>query len=265
MILAIRTNEDIYLDYNPTSEFYVHTEIIPKLEHDFLIVTYKDNEQLSPSIIQEIESRKGQANFWKVYGLGELGTAIGKIYDGWALIDDIPHEARLERYGLDFGYTNDPTAIVALYYYNGGYIADEIIFQRGLDNAQIASILKNLPPALVIADSAEPKSIDDIKSYGVNIVGAEKGKDSVVNGIQLVQGLRISMTKRSINLIKAYRNYLWEVDKDGKVLNIPEHNWSDSMDATRYALTSLIKQPSFKIPEASKPILPYYGDREMSY
>jgi phage terminase large subunit len=238
--LVIRTNEDIYIDYNPVSEFWVHTEIIPKLEHDFIILTYRDNEQLSPSIVQEIESRREQANFWKVYGLGELGSAIGKIYDGWAFIDELPHEARLECYGLDLGYTNDPTAIVGISYYNGGYIWDEICYQKGLSNKQIADILQNSPKALVLADSAEPKSIDEIKSFGVNIVPAIKGQGSVNQRIQMVQGQRISVTKRSVNIIKEYRNYMWKLDNDNKPTNTPEHIWSHSMDAGGYGMSGVV-------------------------
>ena len=196
-----------------------------------------------PSVIlQEIEDDKTKRpGLYKHKWLGEPYSLERKIYKDWAIIDEIPHEARLERYGLDFGYSNDPTAIVAIYYYNGGYILDEITFQKGLSNKQIADILKNHPTALVIADSAEPKSIDEIASYGISIAGAIKGKDSVAHGISLVQAQRISMTKRSNNLIKGYRNYLWQTDKNDKIINEPEHLWSDALDATRYGLVSLVK------------------------
>lgn len=238
--LAIRTNEFIYLDYNPVSQFWVHDEVIPKQDHDFIILTYKDNEGLPESIVQEIESRKGNRYFWQVYGLGELGDSEGKIFNGWAMIDEIPHEARLERYGLDFGYSNDPSAIVAVYYYNGGYILDEILFQKGMSNKQIADTLLNQPKAMIVADSAEPKSIDEIRSYGLNCIPATKGQGSVSQGIQAVQAQQISVTKRSVNIIKEYRNYLWETDKEGRITNVPEHTWSHSMDAIRYAMNSLV-------------------------
>lgn len=239
--LAIRTNEDIYLDYNPVSEFWVHEEIMGKLEHDFIILTYKDNEALSPSIVQEIESRKGNKNFWKVFGLGELGDSEGKIYKDWVILDELPIEARLERYGLDFGYSNDPSAIVDIYRYNGGFVLDESLFQKGMSNKQIADIFLNKPKALVVGDSAEPKSIDEIHSYGVPIIGAEKGPDSVRNGIQIVQDQKIFVTKRSVNIIKEYRNYLWMTDKDGNIINEPEHQFSHTMDALRYGIVSLCK------------------------
>lgn len=241
--LLIRTSEYLYLDFNPTSEFWVHTEILPKDKerYDFAIITYLDNEQIPVEIKNEIESRKDSKYFWTVYGLGQLGEVEGKIYKDWLIIDEIPHEARLERYGLDFGYSNDPTAIVAVYYYNGGYIVDEITYQKGLSNKQIADIFTNLPPALVKADSAEPKSIDEIKSYGVNILPCTKGKDSVTQGIQYVQDQKISITKRSINGIKEYRNYMWQTDKDGKIMNVPEELFNHFLDAVRYALEKYVK------------------------
>ena len=239
--LSIRTEGSIYLDYNPVSEFWYHEEILNKLDHDFLIVTYKDNEGLPPVIVQEIESRKDNKQFWTVYGLGELGEAEGRIFRNWQVIDEIPHEARLERFGLDFGYSNDPTAIVALYYYNGGYIVDEIAYQKGLSNKQIADILLNQPrKALTIADSAEPKSIDEIRSYGVGIMPTTKGPGSVSQRIAAAQDQQISVTKRSVNVIKEYRNYLWIVDKDGRITNEPDHLWSHSMDAFTYALNSVL-------------------------
>lgn len=170
--------------------------------------------------------------------LGEPNSMERKIYKDWAFIDEIPHEARLERYGLDYGYTNDPTAIVAIYKYNDGYILDEITYQKGLSNKQIADILLNQTLSIVVADSAEPKSNDELTLHGVSVLPANKGQGSVLQGIQWVQHQRISVTKRSINIIKEYRNYLWKTDKEGKIINDPEHQWSHSMDAIRYALES---------------------------
>lgn len=237
--LEVRTKKIIFLDWNPVSEFWFYTEVLPKQDIDFLILTYKDNEALDPQIVKSIESRMGNKNWWKVYGEGQLGEAEGRIFKDWQIIDEIPHEARLERYGLDFGYTNDPTAIVAIYRYNGGFILDEITYQKGLSNKQIADILNNQPKALVIADSAEPKSIDEIMSYGINIQPSQKGQGSVLQGIQYVQDQRISITKRSINGIKEYRNYLWQTDKDGRIINVPEPGWDHFNDALRYGMESL--------------------------
>lgn len=238
--LEVRTKKIIWLDWNPTNEFWFYTELKEKRDDvDFATLTYKDNEALDENIIKAIEARRGNKNWWKVYGLGELGEVEGKIYKDWQIVDDIPHEARLERYGLDFGYSNDPTAIVAIYYYNGGYILDEITYQKGLSNKQIADILNNVPKTLVIADSAEPKSIDELMSYGVGVLPAQKGQGSVTQGIQWVQDKRMSMTKRSLNLIREYRNYLWKTDKDGKILNEPDAGFDHTMDAVRYGMDSL--------------------------
>jgi phage terminase large subunit len=256
--LEVRTREFIFLDWNPTNEFWFYDMVANRTDVEHLILTYRDNEALSQEIIDSIEQRKDRKGWWQVYGEGQLGEVEGKIYRDWQIIDEIDHHARLERYGLDFGYSNDPSSIVAVYYVNGGYVLDEILFLKGLQNKQLADTILNQPQALVIADSAEPKSIDDIRGYGVNIQPAEKGPDSVRNGISLVQEQRISVTKRSVNIIKEYRNYLWKVDKDGKILNEPEHTFSHSMDAIRYALTSILNQPTFKMPSASAPILPYY-------
>lgn len=240
--LITRTKEIIWLDWNPTSEFWFYTEMLPnRNDIDFITLTYKDNEALDANTVLEIESHKNNKWWWQVYGLGQIGDLEAKIYRDWAIIDDIPHEARLERYGMDFGYTHDPTAIVAIYTYNGGFIIDEITYQKGLSNKTIADILLNQLKATVIADSAEPKSIAEIYSYGVNIIGAEKGADSVFQGIQFVQAQKISVTKRSINIIRSYRNYMFDTDKNGKVINDPDdtvHEWSNTMDAIRYGLDS---------------------------
>jgi phage terminase large subunit len=203
--LEVRTTDEIWLDWNPTQEFWWYTEVSKRDDTDFLILTYKDNEGLQPEIVKSIEQRKGNKNWWRVYGEGQLGEVEGKIYKDWKIIDDIPHEARLERYGLDFGYSNDPTAIVAI----------------------------------VVADSAEPKSIDEIMSYGVNIIPANKGQGSVLQGIQWVQDQRISITKRSVNGIREYRNYMWQTNNDGKIINVPDVGFDHFQDALRYGMESL--------------------------
>lgn len=238
--LEVRTRDIIWLDWNPTNEFWFYTELKDKREDvEFMILTYKDNEALDKRIVASIESHKANKNWWKVYGLGELGEVEGKIYKDWQIVDDVPHEARLERYGLDFGYSQDPATLIAIYYYNGGYILDEIFYQTGMTNRVIGDNIKNLPQALVMADSAEPKSIDEIKEMGINILPCTKKAGSVNHGIQYVQQQRVSMTKRSLNLIREYRNYLWKTDKDGKILDIPDVGFDHTMDAVRYGMESL--------------------------
>lgn len=238
--LEIRTDKIIWIDSNPTHEYWAYTELIAKRrdEVDFLTLTYKDNEGLPYNIINAIEARRSNVNWYRVYGLGELGDIDERIYTGWAIIDAIPHEARLVRRGLDYGYTNDPTAIVDLYEHNGGYILDEKLYRHGMHNKEIADFLLSLPYTLTIPDSSEPKSNDELSSYGVVLTPAQKGADSVLHGIQNMQMQKISATKSSINLIKEYRSYLWLRDKNGKVINEPvgpDH----ALDASRYAVTSL--------------------------
>lgn len=238
--LAIRTNESIYLDYNPVSEFWVHEEVIPSTDHDFLILTYKDNDALPAAVVAELESRRHKTEWAKVYLDGQIGGNEGVVYPRWLQVEGIPQGARLERYGLDFGYTNDPTALVAVYYYDQGYIIDEVIYQKGLSNKQIAdTILNQEHTALVVADAAEPKSIDEIRSYGINIIGAVKGQGSLKQGIDLVKAQNISVTKRSVNILKENRNYLWEKDVNDKPTGLPIGIWNHAMDAIRYAITSV--------------------------
>jgi len=245
--LEVRTKEFVILDYNPTNEFWALTDVKPTREDvDFVILTYKDNEALSPEIIQSIEARRERVQWWRVYGEGQLGEVEGRIYTGWVEIEQVPHEATLERYGLDFGYSTDPTAIVAVYKYNGGIILDEITYLKGLSNKRIAEILlAQGRQALVVADSAEPKSIDEIASYGISIVPCQKGADSIRQGIQVVQEQRISYTKRSNNLKKEYSNFLWRRDKDGKTIspNVPEQGFDHLADSLRYAITDMFKNP----------------------
>lgn len=243
--LEVRTKELVFLDWNPSAEFWYYTEIKGKrTDVEELTLTYKDNEALNINIIKSIEQRKDNKNWWLVYGLGQLGELEGRVYKGWQIIGKIPHEARLERRGLDFGYSIDPTVIVDIYRYNGGFIIDEVVYQKGLSNRTIHEMLSNMdhPEVPIIADSAEPKSIDEIKSYGTNILPAIKGQGSVYQGIQFVQDQKISLTSRSLKTIKAYRNYMFTKDRTtNKYINTPDdtvHEWSNSMDAIRYGLDS---------------------------
>jgi phage terminase large subunit len=243
--LLLRTRQYAWVDWNPVAEFYMYTDYIGQRDDlDFIKVTYLDNEALDEATVREIEQLKRNKFAWQVYGLGELGEAEGRIYKGWQVVDEIPHEARLERRGLDFGFTNDPAVLVDIYYYNGGYILDEQLYRKGMHNKDIADLINNLdePGTLVIADSAEPKSIDEIKSYGVNILGAEKGQGSVKAGIDFVQTQKISYTRRSVNLGKSYNNYVYQTDKNGDIINVPDHFWSDGMDAVRYGFDGLRPQ-----------------------
>ena len=238
--LMVRTSEVVWLDWNPTSEFWFYSEMLGRREDiDFITLTYLDNEGLDASTIAEIESHKHNHDWWQVYGLGLLGEVEGLIFSDWKEIDQVPHEARLVRFGCDFGYTNDPTASDAIYQWNNAFVIDEVIHQKGMSNKMIADVFLSMPRALIVADSAEPKSIDELKGYGLSVIPSMKGSGSVNQGIQYVQQQRIFITKRSVNTIKERRNYMWMKDKDGKVINEPSPIWNHHMDAIRYGMESL--------------------------
>jgi phage terminase large subunit len=198
---------------------------------------------MMPDVIRkEMEDDKERRPaLYKHKWLGEPNSLERKIYKDWNFIDEIPPEAKLERRGLDYGYTNDPSALVSIYKWNGAFVIDENMYQKGLSNRQIADIILNQddPQCIVVPDSAEPKSNDELMAYGISVLPANKGRGSVSHGIQVVQSQRVFVTKRSINIIREYRNYLWEQDKNGKILNEPEHQFSHSMDAIRYAMETL--------------------------
>lgn len=247
--LITRTRETVWLDWNPTVEFWFYTEMLGKREDvDFIgeggnypPLTYLDNDALDENSIKEIEAHRHNAGWWKVYGEGKLGELEGKIFPNWEILDEVPKEARLERRWVDFGYTNDPTAIGDMYYWNGAYVLDEQLYEKGLSNKQIAEFLRNLPKVLTVADSAEPKSIDEIRSYGVSVVPSTKGRDSVIHTIQAVQAQRIYVTRRSFNIIKENRNYMFLVDRDGRVLNQEDPLCANHhMAGIRYAINSLL-------------------------
>jgi len=237
--LSIRTSNEVWLDFNPTHEFWVHTELENDADVDKLKLTYLDNEALSDSIVREIEKGRDKAetskywkNWWTVYGLGELGSLEGVIFNNWKVIDSIPNEAELMGIGMDFGYTNDPTAIIEVYKYNGKRILNEICYRTGLVNSDIAKMLPN--GMIVYADSAEPKSIEEIKRAGKYIKGVTKGKDSIMFGISTMQSQDYLVTKRSTNVINELRYYSWDTDKNGKKLNKPIDMYNHAIDAIRY-------------------------------
>lgn len=260
--LEIRTKEFVILDYNPTTEFWATTEVMKRDDAELLILTYKDNEALDPQIIASLEMRKDRKGWWQVYGLGQLGEVENKIYKGWVIVDEIPEGARLERRGLDYGYTTDPTAIVDVYKYNGGYVLDEMMYRKGMQNKEIADVLKGFEDCLVIPDSSEPKSNDELVLYDISLLPAIKGPGSVRYGIQLMQSVPIWITKRSVHGLKEYRNYLWMTDRNGKVIspNEPEPGLDHFLDAARYAISSLNPHIADEDEEDEEPSTPRYAD-----
>ena len=237
--LAIRTKKEVFLDFNPANEFWVHKELKDEPDSDFIILTYKDNEALDESIVQQIEKNREKAstsaywaNWWKVYGEGQVGSLEGVVFSNWKQIDVIPTEAKLIGIGLDFGYTNDPTAIIEIYKHNETRIVNQLVYQTGLLNSDIAKLLPNNVP--IYADSAEPKSIEEIRRYGKTIKAVTKGKDSINYGIDVMQRQSYLVTSKSVDLIKELRSYTWDTDKQGTRLNKPIDHFNHGIDALRY-------------------------------
>lgn len=226
--------------------FYLPT-LKPEIKDTtFIWTSYKDNKaNLAQQTIINYEYYRvlKPSHYWNMVRGFIPEVVRGKIYKNWREIETVPFEARLVGRGLDFGYSNDPTAIIDIYYYNGGYILDEQMYKKGMFNSDIAAFLKALPKpeTLVVADSAEPKSIDEIKMYGINILPAIKGTGSINAGIAFVQEQKISFTKRSTNLKYEYDNYAWLEDKEGKTLNKPKPGDDHLCDALRYALSAITK------------------------
>lgn len=255
--LMIRSKET-YLDYNPDNEFWVHKELLNEPNSEFLLLTYEDNEAIPAETLEDLFIKRDKAffnpllpkdllmtqknikdaywaNWWNVYGLGEIGSLEGVIFNNWTIIDCLPELAKYEKSGMDFGYTNDPTTCIDKYVYEGTKIYDEVMYRKGLVNSEIASILKQDGiRRKLIADSAEPKSIKELNNYGIDTVGAIKGADSIVFGIQAMQQEPFFVTARSINLISELRKYAWAIDREGNKLNIPISCFNHCIDPIRY-------------------------------
>lgn len=254
--LAIRTRRFIYLDYNPVAEFWVDNELMNDSDTDFVVLTYKDNEALDLSIVKEIEKAKEKAltstywaNWWSVYGLGNIGNVQGTIFENWAQCDNIPTDAEFISYAMDFGFTNDPTAVSSVYRYNGELYIDELIYSTRLTNSDIIAKFKEIgitPQQMIVADSAEPKSIEDIRRAGFRIEGAKKGADSIRNSIDTLQQYKLNITKRSTNIIKELRNYKWVIDRDGKSTSIPIDSYNHAIDGIRYVALNRLKKSVFR-------------------
>ena len=238
--LASRTKQGVYLDWNPVNEFWFHTDLMNDYDVDFIIVNYTDNEACPESALNFILKAKEKAitssyweNWYKVYGLGEIGSLEGVIFNNWQTIDTIPKDARLIGYGLDFGYTNDPTAIVEVYKWNDKRIVNEICYKKELSNSMISKFITTKLPCY--CDSAEPKSIKELRILGVNADAVTKGADSINFGIQTMQQQNYFVTASSTNVINELRKYAWDKDKrTGEKLNKPIDNYNHAIDAWRY-------------------------------
>lgn len=252
--LASRTTGKVIIDYNPTHEFWAHTWLLKEYKEqcDFIILTYKDNEALASSIREYIESKQpknGEApsNWWTVYGLGQIGTLEGNIYSGWRKATDADWDfehLRLLRYGLDFGFTNDETGMVAIYETESGeLIVKQKIFQRGLLGSQYESAFNRAGierDVLIVADSARPEIIAEIRNAGFRIIGADKNSGSVLRGIDRVKQRGIIYDGKDLE--REYLSYAWRKTRTGEVLDEPQDGNDHLMDALRYAIDDLDKK-----------------------
>ena len=252
--LAFRTTGKVIIDYNPTHEFWAHTWLLKEEadKTDFIILTYKDNEALAPSIREAIESRRPKpgekpSNWWTVYGLGQIGSLEGNIYSGWRKATkedwDFRH-LRLLRYGLDFGFSNDETGMVSVYEMESGeLLVKQKIFERGLLGSQYESAFNRAGierDVLIVADSARPEIIAEIKNAGFRIVGADKNAGSVLRGIDRVKQRQIVYDGKDLE--REYLSYAWRKKRTGEVLDEPEDGNDHLMDALRYAIDDLSRQ-----------------------
>lgn len=249
--LAVRTTDIVFLDWNPDAEFWYEENIMNREGTIEIHSTYKDNPYLGDVQIKEIEANRHNEQWWRVYGLGLTGHIEGTIYRPFIQIDELPDARSRMRhvYGLDFGYSNDPTALLDVYIDEAGkkIYVDEIIYETGLLNSDIAQRMAEAgisKSTEIFADAAEPKSVDEIgrKVYRYNVKPAYK-KD-LLSQIQFLQQFEIYVTTRSLNVIKESRQYKWKEDRDGNAVNEPIDAFNHAMDALRYAVfTALRKSP----------------------
>ena len=238
--LSLRTTENIYLDFNPSDPYsWIYDNVMNREDCTFIKSTYLDNPFLPDETIKEIERlRELDSNYWKIYGLGDMAQPTETIFRNFEIANNVPSEASLVAIGMDFGYSNDPTAIVEVYKLNDNLYINELIYSTGLTNQDIAQKLKELNISRqteIIADSAEPKSIEELHRLNFNVKGARKGADSVNMGIDVMRRFKLHITKKSTNALNEFKYYKWTTDKNGKVINKPASNQQDHiLDAVRY-------------------------------
>ena len=236
--LNIRTTQQVFMDFNPSETFWYNDQIQNRDDVTIIHSTYKDNPYLNEEQVNEIERLQfTDLQYYQIYALGEFAGHVDLIYT-YIPVDDIPDfGAKLVALGLDWGYSNDPTTLVEVWKWNDAVYLNELIYERNLTNQDIADKLTELGVdkyVEIIADSAEPKSIEEIRRSGFNIKPATKGPDSILNGIDILKRNRIHVTKQSTNIIKELNGYKWVTDKDGNRLNKPVDMFNHALDAVRY-------------------------------
>ena len=251
--LATRTRDFVILDYNPSSKFWAHEELVEGKQKDkttFLTLTYLDNEALSKQERENIESRKPKedeepSNWWTVYGLGQIGSLEGNVFEGWCEMgaEEIKQEGKLIRYGLDFGFSNDETAMVAAYDMGDNKLGlIELVYEKGLLGSQYAPKFESIgidPNILIVADSARPEIIAEIKHSGFRIVGADKNPGSVLRSIDYLKQYQVFYCGK--NLKQEYLSYAWRKKRTGEILDEPQDGNDHCVDCCRYIALDLKK------------------------
>lgn len=245
--LAVRTTGIIFMDYNPEQVSWIDEKILTRDDVQVLDSTYLDNDYLTEEQVREIESNRGDSNWWRVFGEGKTGHLEGLIFPDFIQVDSLPEKSdgMIETYGLDYGFTNDPTTLIHCYVDNRKkeIWLDEVCYRTGMLNEDIAAVMKQegIGRAVrVYADCAEPKTNETIRRYGFNIEGSYKAT-KIAEQLQAMKGYKIYVTKRSLNLIRELRGYVWMRDKNGEWLNEPVDILNHCIDAARYAVFPVIK------------------------
>jgi phage terminase large subunit len=247
-------SEQSFIDYNPNAEFWVHEHLLGKPHVEQLISYHIHNPYVKPQQRAKIEALKEKdLELWKVYARGLTGKIEGLVLRDWVVVDTVPAGAKYLGTGLDFGFTNDPTTAIDLYLSGGQLWADEVLYAEGLTNSDIVARLKLVEGRNagtrwdIIADSAEPKSIEDLKRARLTVEGANKGPDSVRSGIDQLKRYTLNVTRASTNLRKELANYKWKVERlTGKVTNEPVDAFNHCIDALRYVALN-------RLPKATEP------------
>ena len=246
--LIFRTQEKIIIDYNPSDEYHwIYDRVIPREDSEFFKTTYKDNPFLDQTIVDEIERlRETDEQYWRIYGLGERGFSKATIFQ-YNEVDSIPEDAEFVSYGLDIGYTNDPTALIGIWKKDYSIYLKEYIYQTMMTGADIHKKLREIGVnrELIFGDSAEPRLNDELRRMGWNIKNSVKGRDSVNAGIDLLKRYKINILKDSHNAIQEFRNYKWVEDKSGKLTNKPVDRNNHLIDACRYGCYSIMSRANF--------------------
>jgi len=254
--LQVRTKTMAIIDFNPTASFWAHERLQSRSDVRWIDTTYRDNPYIDKSIKDKILSyeptpeniKRGTANEyrWKVYGLGEVGRLEGLVFTDFRVEPNYPDETKWRVFGMDFGYTNDPTTLIEIRYNADCLYWREWLYETGLTNPDISSRLESMGferNELIIADSAEPKTFEELRRMGWNVKPAVKGADSIMNGIDAIKRYKVSVLSTSKNLTEEFGSYTWKKDKDGKPLNRPIDAFNHGIDAGRYALSFRIMKP----------------------